>query len=202
MSLFPSSQSRYCLTVVTLLDQLDPKEYNWTQHPVILQDLFISDNSTLDLIERMKENIEFSQIVSKFLMDRERAGLFWVNSQKYADLARYLLEFLHNKCVYSPYTPTCANTKAEIHFRHFMDVVDIHTLIPERDTTYYEVGKLAFNLLLILLSRIKALSGSKAHEIAIFLQSQPPFYSSKDDPLEWQKEKTAQAIEDFLKVWF
>ena len=96
MSLFPSSQSHYCLTVVTLLDQLDPKEYNWTQHPVILQDLFVSDN-LLDLVGRMKTNTEFSQIVSKFLMDQERAGLFWVNAQKYADLARYLLEFLHDK---------------------------------------------------------------------------------------------------------
>ena len=96
MSLFPSSRSRYCLTVVTLLDQLDPKEYNWMQHPVILQDLFVSNNM-LDLVGRMKANIEFSQIVSKFLTDRERAGLFWVNSQKYADLARYLLEFLHDK---------------------------------------------------------------------------------------------------------
>jgi hypothetical protein len=111
MSLFPSSQSYYCLTVVTLLDQLDSKEYNWMQHPVILEDLFISDN-LLDLIDRMKTNIEFSQIVSKFLMDRKRAGLFWVNSQKYADLARYLLEFLHNKCVYSPYTLICTNKNA------------------------------------------------------------------------------------------
>jgi len=76
----------------------------------------------------------------------------------------------------------------------------MHALIPERDTTYYEVGKLAFNLLLILFSRIKALSGSKVHEIAVFLQSQPPFYLIKDDPLEWQKIKAAQAIEDFLKV--
>ena len=109
MSLFPLAQSHYCLAVVTLLDQLDPKEYNWTQHPVILEDLFISDN-LLDLVDRMKANTEFSQIVSKFLMDQERAGLFWVNSQKYANLARYLLEFLHNKCVYSPYTPICANT--------------------------------------------------------------------------------------------
>jgi len=111
MCLFPSSQSHYCLTVVTLLDQLDPKEYNWTQHPVILQDLFISGNF-LDLIDRMKANIEFSQIVSKFLMDRERAGLFWVNSQKYVDLARYLLEFLHDKCVYGSYTLICTNKNA------------------------------------------------------------------------------------------
>ena len=96
MSLFPSSQSRYCLTAVTLLDQLDPKEYNWMQHPVVLQDLFISDNLP-DLIGRMKTNVEFSQIVSKFLMNQERAGFFWVNSQKYADLARCILGFMRDK---------------------------------------------------------------------------------------------------------
>jgi hypothetical protein len=86
------------LAVLTLLDPLDLKEYNWTQLPVILQDpfLFISDN-LLDLIVKMKENIEFSWVVSKFLMDRERAGFFWVNSQKYVDLARCILEILHDK---------------------------------------------------------------------------------------------------------
>jgi hypothetical protein len=37
-------------------------------------------------------------------------------------------------------------------------------------------------------------------KLLFFLQNQPPFYSIKDDPLEWQKVKAAQAIEDFLKV--
>ena len=42
-------------------------------------------------------NIEFSRIVSRFLMDRERAKSFWVNSQKYGDLARCILEFMCDK---------------------------------------------------------------------------------------------------------
>ena len=82
-----------------------------------------------------------------------------------------------------------------------MDIVDIRTLIPRRDTTYYEVGKLAFNLLLILLSRIKALGGSRqVDEVTVLLQSQPAFYLIENDPLELEKVKAMQAIEDFLKV--
>jgi hypothetical protein len=67
-------------------------------------------------------------------------------------------------------------------------------------TTYYEVGKLAFNLLPILLSRIKALGGSKMHEVTAFLRSHPPFYLIENDPLELEKVKATQAIEEFLKV--
>lgn len=79
---------------------------------------------------------------------------------------------------------------------------DIHTPIPyvPRNMTYYHVGKLAFNLLLILLSRIKALGGSQAHKFTVFLRSRPPFYMIKNDPLESEKIKAAQAIEEFLKV--
>ena len=88
----------YFLAFVTLLDQLDPKEYNWKHLPFILQDPFLSiPDKLLDLFGGTKEKIEFSRIVSKFLMDRERAGFLWVNSQKYADLARYILEFLRDK---------------------------------------------------------------------------------------------------------
>ena len=50
-----------------------------------------------DLFGDRKANIEFLRIASKFLMDRERAGSFWVNSHKYANLARYLLKFLRDK---------------------------------------------------------------------------------------------------------
>jgi len=42
-------------------------------------------------------NIEFTQIVSKFLMNRHRAGSLWVNSHTYADLATSILEILHDK---------------------------------------------------------------------------------------------------------
>ena len=66
--------------------------------------------------------------------------------------------------------------------------------------TYYEVGKLAFNLILILLSKIQALGGSKVPEVAVSLQWHGPFYLIKNDPLELEKVKATQAIELFLKV--
>jgi hypothetical protein len=93
-----SPRPHYCLAVVTLLDQLDPKEYNRERVSVILHDPFLLvPDKLLDLIGGTKANIEFSRMVSKFLMDRERAGFFWVNSQNYADLARFILEFLRDK---------------------------------------------------------------------------------------------------------
>ena len=68
------------------------------------------------------------------------------------------------------------------------------------NTTYYKVGKLAFNILLILLSRIKAFGGSLVHKFTVFLRSHPPFYLIRNDPLESEKLKAMQAIEEFLKV--
>lgn len=66
--------------------------------------------------------------------------------------------------------------------------------------TYYEVDKLAFfNLLPILLSIVK---GQGSHQIAVFLPSHLPLYLIKNDPLESEKVKAAQAIEEFLKVRF
>ena len=99
MSLPASSQSHYYLAVVTLLDQLDPKEYNWQGVSVILQRRLpiVLPSKLLNLFGRTKANIEFSRMVSKFLMDRERAGFFWVNSQIYADLAWSILDFLRDK---------------------------------------------------------------------------------------------------------
>jgi hypothetical protein len=99
MPLSAPSRSHYYLTIVTLLHQLDPKEYNWRLVSVILQGRLPSVllRKLRDLFGGTTENIEFSWIVSKFLMDRERAGLLWVNTQKYADLARYILRFLRNK---------------------------------------------------------------------------------------------------------
>jgi hypothetical protein len=77
----------------------------------------------------------------------------------------------------------------------------MHALIPASRTTYYEVGKLAFNFLLILLSRIKSLGESwQVHEVTVFLRSQPTFYLIENDPLGLEKVKTAQAVEEFLKV--
>ena len=98
-SLSASPRFHYHLTVVALLDQLDPKEFNWQQISVILQHrLSIVLLSKLrDLFGGTKANIEFPRIMSKFLMDRERAGSFWVISQEYADLARYILGFLQDR---------------------------------------------------------------------------------------------------------
>ena len=89
----------------------------------------------------------------------------------------------------------------EIHSRRFIDIVDIDATISLTDkTSYYEVGKLTFNLLATLLSRIKALRGSQMHEIMVLLQSYPAPYLIKNDPLGLEKVKAVQAIEEFLKV--
>jgi len=69
-----------------------------------------------------------------------------------------------------------------------------------KNVTYYEVGKLAFDLLPIVLSKIQALGGSAAQKFAVSLRTYPSFYLIKSDPLELEKVKAAQAIEDFLKV--
>jgi hypothetical protein len=80
-----------------------------------------------------------------------------------------------------------------------VDVVDIHTLIPlVEGTSYYEVGKLAFDLLPILLSRIEGSTVSwQLHQFLLCLQ---PFYLIENDPLGLEKVKVMQAIEEFLKV--
>jgi len=66
--------------------------------------------------------------------------------------------------------------------------------------THYEVDKLALNLVPVLLSTIKGLGRLEAHRITVFLRSHLPFYLIKNDPLELEKVKAAQAIEEFLKV--
>jgi hypothetical protein len=76
----------------------------------------------------------------------------------------------------------------------------MHTLIPTKRTTYYEVGKLSFNLLPVLLSRIKARGGSQVHEVTVLLRSHPAFHLIKNDLLEFEKIKAVQAVEEFLKV--
>ena len=96
-------------------------------------------------------------------------------------------------------------------FRFFIDIVDINTyyntppgLWPEpqpKPVTYYEVGRLSFDLLPISLSRLEALGDSEAmQEISNWLRSHPPFHLVKNDPLELEKDKTAQVIKGFLKV--
>ena len=78
--------------------------------------------------------------------------------------------------------------------------MDIQTPIPEQGATYYEVGKLAFKLLPILLPMIKAPGGSQVPKVTVLLQSHPAFHLIKNDPLEFEKVKAAQAVEEFLEV--
>jgi hypothetical protein len=66
-------------------------------------------------------------------------------------------------------------------------------------STYYKVGRLAFNLLPILLSRIEGPAVSQVHDILLGF---PAFYLIHDDPLGSEKVKATQAIEEFLKVRF
>jgi len=73
-------------------------------------------------------------------------------------------------------------------------------MIRNMGTTFYEVGKLTFNLLPILLSRIKGLEESQVHEVTVLLRSDPAFYLIDNDPLEFEKVKAAQAIDEFSKV--
>jgi len=87
---------RYYLAITTLLDQVNPKEYNLRLLPVILHDPFPS-RVEWGIFLMTEPNIEFSRIMSKFLMDRRRTWSFWVKSQKYADLARYILERMRDK---------------------------------------------------------------------------------------------------------
>jgi len=90
-----SSWPHYYLTVITLLDRLDPKEYHLKRVSVILRGQL--PLVLISAFDGTKPSVEFCRIVSKFLVNRERAGFFWVNSQKYADLARYILDFLRDK---------------------------------------------------------------------------------------------------------
>ena len=87
------------LAVVTLLDRLNLRHFDWDQVSVILQHRlpFTLPNKLIALFGRMRLNIEFTQIVSKFLIDRDRAGSLWLNSHNYADLATYILEILGDK---------------------------------------------------------------------------------------------------------
>ena len=98
------------------------------------------------------------------------------------------------------------------HIRRFTDIDNVHipcqiktdssapwaTTGTKTDTTYYAVGKLAFELLPILLSRLESLEGAEAHDLALCLRSHPPFYLIGDDLLGLEKAKAAQAIKGTL----
>ena len=94
-----SSLPHYYLAVVTLLDQLDPEEYSSQRVSVILRGRIpiIHLNKLLDLFGRTKENVDFSRIVSKFLMDQARSGSLWVNLQTYVNLATRFMKVLRDK---------------------------------------------------------------------------------------------------------
>ena len=70
MSLLATPRLHYCLRVITLLDELDPKEYNWQQIMVVLRDHLLPAK-LFDLFGGAKASLEFFRIVSNFLMDRE-----------------------------------------------------------------------------------------------------------------------------------
>ena len=94
--------------------------------------------------------------------------------------------------------------------RCFTDIGDIHTMAPgyewywrkDKDTTCYAVGKLAFDLLPVLLEGLMSdrVKGVGMLEISPFLRRHPPFRLIKNDPLELEKVKAMRAIEEFLKV--
>ena len=94
-----SSRLYHYLAVFALLDQLNPGQFDWYQVSAILQHQLTSPyiHYLYDLFDRRKLNIEFTRIVSKFLMDRDRAGSLWIDSHKYADLATYILKILRDK---------------------------------------------------------------------------------------------------------
>ena len=96
---FDAPPPRHYLAVLTLLDPLNPKQFHWYQISAILQHQLTAPyiNYFYDLFDRRKLNIEFTRIVSKFLMDRDRAGSLWIDSYNYADLATYILKILGDK---------------------------------------------------------------------------------------------------------
>jgi hypothetical protein len=98
MYLSASSRSHY-LAVVTLLDQLDPKVCNWQWISLLLEgeSSFFAEHLLQVLFDGTKSHIEFSQIVSKFLLDRNRAGSLWVNLQTYVNLGTQFLKILRDK---------------------------------------------------------------------------------------------------------
>jgi hypothetical protein len=95
MYLSASSRSHF-LAVITLLDQLDPKQYDWECFSLLLEGQPSSAGpiTFFVLFNGTNSNIEHSRMMSKFLMDRNRAGSLWVNLQTYVNLATQLLNFL------------------------------------------------------------------------------------------------------------
>ena len=92
-----SSPRSHFLAFATLWDQLDPEEYDRTELEAILSHplLFGASNMLSNLVIGRKK--EFTRILSKFLMDRDRAGFFWVNPQTYVELVPIFLEILRDK---------------------------------------------------------------------------------------------------------
>ncbi|KIM44127.1 hypothetical protein M413DRAFT_443169 [Hebeloma cylindrosporum] len=198
----------HLLAAITLVDEIDPEAFGWQRFSAILQSPIESIHAVLkeladpvDLFHRKETPKAFFRILSKFLTDRERAGDFWVNSRTYANLAKKSLRILRAKRFTDiddihAQPPAQGIDLGEIAKRHINVVYGMHW---HKDVTYHKVGKLAFNLLRLLLSRIEILGGPEAHEVMVLLKSHPPFHLIKNDPLESEKVKAAQAIEEFLK---
>jgi hypothetical protein len=103
----------YFLTAVTLVDQVnvDPdgfNNFNWSAFSAILGDkqasaglidIALSLTKPVRLFDGTGSQVAYSQVaypqlVSKFLTDRERAGIFCVQSWMYVELTRQLLKIL------------------------------------------------------------------------------------------------------------
>ena len=96
---FAGASWPHYLAVMTLLDQLNPKQFYWNQISAILQHQLASSriHYLYILFGATELNIEFTRIVFKFLMDRDRARSLWINSHNYADLTTYILKILGDK---------------------------------------------------------------------------------------------------------
>jgi hypothetical protein len=94
--LVSSSPGSHFLAVFTLLDQLDPEEYNSQALSAILHG-GLPLVSPLHLLGGTQLNMEFTRILSKFLMDRNRAGSLWVNPHMYMKLVTPFSKILRDK---------------------------------------------------------------------------------------------------------
>ena len=100
----PSEISLF-FTAVTLLDQLnvDPERFNWKLLSLILEtewttgilaSVVLALSKPIKVFDGRESQVAYLQLVSKFLMDRERAGDFCVDSSMYVKLTMQLLDIL------------------------------------------------------------------------------------------------------------
>ena len=99
------SEMSHFLTTVTLLDQLnvDPAGFDWQVLSVLVENKWITEglisvahtlSKPVRLFDGTKSQVAYLRVVSKFLMDRQRAGDFCVDSSAYTKLTMRLLDIL------------------------------------------------------------------------------------------------------------